>query len=306
MKKFILLAAIVIMCGSDLKACDICGCGVGNSYIGILPDFSKHIFGLRFRYNSLLTHVGVGGSTSYLTTKEYYRTMELWSGWNIGKKFRVMAAIPYSFDERLNQGVKKTKDGLGDISLSGYYQLINSRKTTGSKLLVQSLWVGAGIKLPSGKYNPVDKSNTTESANLFQLGTGSTDFTINAMYDVRLQDAGISASANYKINTTNKHDYSYGNKVSLNAQAYYKFRIFNTFTLAPNAGVMYEQSKKDTDNKFLADLSGGNLLMGTLGAEITFNKVSIGGNFQTPFSQNLANGIIKANNRAMVHVSFLL
>ncbi len=172
--------------------------------------------------------------------------------------------------------------------------------------MVQSLWVGGGIKLPTGKYNPVDKSNTTESANLFQLGTGSTDFTLNAMYDIRLQDAGISASGSYKINTINKHDYSYGNKVSINIQAYYKIRILNIVTVAPNAGVLYEKGQKDTDKRFSVDISGGNLLMGTVGTEVTFSKISIGGNFQTPFSQNLANGIIKANDRAMIHISFLL
>ena len=306
MRKIFILVCFAALTITETKACDICGCGVGNSYIGILPDFNKHIFGFRFRYNSLLTHVGVGGSTSYLTSNEQYRTMEFWGGWNIGKRFRLMASIPYSFDERKNQGLTNTKNGLGDIFVSGYYQLLNSRKTTGNKMLVQSLWVGGGIKAPSGKYNPVDKSNTAESANLFQLGTGSTDFTLNAMYDIRLQDAGISTSASYKINTTNKYNYSYGNKLSLNGQLYYKFRIKDKLTIAPNAGVLYERGAKDVDNKFLVDISGGNLLMGTIGLEATFKNFSIGGNFQTPFSQNLANGIIKANNRAMVHISFLL
>jgi hypothetical protein len=306
MKKIILIALALTFYFTDLKACDICGCGVGDSYIGILPDFSKHILGLRLRYNSILTHVGVGGSTSYLTTKENYRTIELWSGWNIGSRFRLMWAVPYSFNERLNQGVKKSKDGLGDINLAGYYQVLNSRKTVGSKLMVQSLWLGAGVKLPTGKYNPFDKANTNESANLFQLGTASTDFTVNAMYDLRLQDAGISVSGSYKINTVNKHDYRYGNKLSLATQLYYKWRILNTMTVAPNAGIMFEKARRDNDNSFDVDISGGNMLLGTLGTEVTFKKFSVGANFQTPLAQNLAMGIIKAQNRGMVHVSFLL
>jgi len=301
---FILLAALFF---TESKACDICGCGVGNSYIGILPDFGKRIFGLRYRYNTLLTHIGVGGATTYLTTKETYMVAELWGGWNIGKRFRVMAAVPYNFDKRLNQGTTNTKNGLGDISVSGFYELIKSRKTVLSdKLLVQSLWIGGGIKLPTGKYNPIDKSSGTESANLFQLGTGSIDFSVNAMYDIRLQDAGLNLSASYKMNGTNKHEYSYGNKLNASAQAYYKFRIKNKVTIAPNAGVLYETAKKDIDNKFSVDISGGNVLLGTAGIEISFKKISMGGNWQTPFSQKLANGIVKANDRAMVHISFLL
>ena len=307
MKKILAIFCIINACADGLYACDICGCGVGNSYIGILPDFSKKIFGFRYRYNTLLTHIGADGTATYLTSTETYRTMELWGGWNIGQKFRIMSSVPYNLDKRSNQGITNIKSGFGDISVSGFYKLINNRRTVlTNKLLVQSLLIGAGIKLPTGKYKPQDKSNDTQSANLFQLGTGSTDFTINAMYDMRLQDAVVNISASYKINTINKYEYSYGNKGNLSAQAYYKFRIRQKVMIAPNAGILYEKAKKDVDNKFPVDISGGNVLLGTFGIETSFKKFSIGGNWQTPFSQKLANGIVRANNRMMVHVSFLL
>jgi hypothetical protein len=174
------------------------------------------------------------------------------------------------------------------------------------KLMVQTLWIGGGIKLPTGKYTPADKQNTSQNANLFQLGTASYDFSVQAMYDLRIQDAGLNVSGSYKINTANKYDYGYGHKLNTAAQLYYKFRVKNKFTIAPNAGVNYENSKKDIDNKIKVDVSGGNLLLGTLGAETTFKKISFGGNWQMPLSQNLANGFVKANNRVMVHVSFML
>ncbi len=163
-----------------------------------------------------------------------------------------------------------------------------------------------GVKLPTGKYNPSDKSGVNENTNLFQLGTASTDFTFNAMYDIRLPDAGLNLSFSYKINTINKFDYQYGNKLSANTQAYCKFRIKDKITIAPNTGVQYANAQKDTDRKFAVDISGGNLLLGTIGAETSFSKISIGGNWQSPLSQNLGNGFVKARNRMMVHVSFML
>ena len=69
---------------------------------------------------------------------------------------------------------------------------------------------------------------------------------------------------------------------------------------------MYENSKKDIDNKIVVDISGGNLLMGSIGVETAFKKISVGANWQTPLSQNLADGFVKANNRMMVHISFVL
>lgn len=307
MKKWIFFIAVSLSLPLWTAACDICGCGVGNSYIGILPDFNKRIFGLRYRYNSIFSHIGTGGASTYLTTNEKYRTIELWGGWNISENFRLMASVPYSFNEQVNQGITKSKNGLGDVSVSGMYQLINKRKPVAKdRLLVQSLWVGGGVKLPTGKYNPSDKSVSSNNANLFQLGTGSIDFTLTAMYDIRLQDAGVNVSASYKVNTANKQEYRYGNKLNGNLQAYYKFRIQNKVTIAPNTGLLVESGQQDMDNQFSVYVSGGNVLLGTIGVETSFKKFSFGGNWQTPFSQNLAHGIVKANNRMMLHLSFLL
>lgn len=307
MKKYLFIFVTAMAMPFLSVACDICGCGAGNSYIGILPDFRSHIFGLRYRYNAMQTHIGVGGAMTYLTSSETYQTTEVWAGWNMGTRFRLMASVPYGFNERTNQGVVSKKNGLGDISLAAYYRLLNKRQQiAGSKLLVQDLWIGAGIKMATGEYDPKDKSATGNNANLFQLGTGSYDFVLNAMYDIRIQDMGMNIAASYKLNNENKYHYAYGNKYNLNAQAYYKFRIGNNFSIAPNAGLQYEHAGNDTDNGFTVTVSGGTLLLGTAGIETTCKKIAIGANFQTPFSQNLANGIVKANNRYMVHLAIAL
>ena len=303
-KKTTLSIAALLFISIAAPACDICGCGAGNSYIGILPDFYKHIFGVRYRYNALNTHLGAGGTATYLTSNEKYNIAELWGGYTFNDKLRVMVTLPYSFNERVNQGVAKNKNGISDISVAGYYQLVNTKGAAfKNKLLVQSLWVGGGIKLPTGQYNPADKSSANQNTNLFQLGTASVDYSLAAMYDLRLQDAGLNMSASYKINTGNKYNYAYGDKLSLSSQVYYKIKA-GKVRLAPNAGIQYESAKKDIDNKIEVDLSGGNVLLGTLGLETNIGKVAIGTNFQAPLSQNLANGFVKASNRLMAHVAF--
>jgi hypothetical protein len=306
MKKVILIFVFALSFWVSSFACDICGCGVGNNYIGILPDFKQKIIGLRFRYNSMLSHIGVDGVRTYLTTDETYRTLELYGGWNIGKHFRAMATVPYSFNERENRGTTSRKNGMGDISFTVYYQLLNSRKMFRQKLLVQNLFIGAGMKLPTGKYNPADKGNTSESGNLFQLGTASVDYTITAMYDLRVQDIGINVNGSYKINGTNKYEYRYGNKLTATTQLYYKYKMKNNLSLAPNAGILYENGKTDTDNGFRVDISGGKIFCVTAGIEVAYKKAAIGFSWQKPVSQDLAHGIVKANSRTMLHLSFLL
>jgi hypothetical protein len=303
MKKALIL--LFLLPGLYAQACDICGCGAGSNYLGILPDFSTRIVGLRYRYNNVLTHVGPGGSSSYLTTKEQYHTAELWGGWTFGSKVRVMASIPLSYNSKRSQEAEASKAGPGDISLLGFYRLISSKHNLGSSLLVQDFWLGGGIKLPAGKYEPLDNDESGKSANLFQLGTGSFDFMLTGMYDIRLQDAGLNLSASYKMNTANKYDYNYGNKLSGSAQLYYKFRLTQVATLAPNAGMAYERSGKDLDDGYAVFSSGGYILSGTLGAELQYKKLAIGGNWQPPLSQQLAMDVVRARHKMMLHVSLM-
>ncbi|NIG55745.1 transporter [Chitinophaga sp. Cy-1792] len=306
MKKIIVLLTFIFLTSYKLYACDICGCGVGSYYIGILPDFKQKFVGLRYQYKTLTSHLGPGGTHSYLTTAETYQTAELWGGWNIGKRFRVIGFVPVNFNSRENQGATLRRSGPGDIAAVGYYQLFDQQQTVGNKLLVQSLWVGAGIKLPTGKYEPAEHKENEDTPNNFQLGTASTDFTLNAMYDVRLMDFGINANVSYKVNTGNRYDYRYGNKFTANLLAYYKIRATSKVTVAPNAGMLYETAAQDTEaKKYAVDNSGGYTLMGTTGLEVTMGNISLGANWQPVIAQQLANNTLKAGSRAMVHISYL-
>ncbi len=304
MKKFILLL-LVLTTGQLLYACDICGAGAGSAYMGILPDFKKRFIGLRYQHNGVRYHLGPGGEPTYLTTTERFNITELWGAANIGKRFRLAAFIPYNFIERSSQQEKSSTQGLGDITVIGYYQLFNSQKTIKTKTFAQLLWIGGGVKSPTGKYNPEEKNIGQSSLNTFQLGTGSVDFSLHTIYDIRLQNLGINVNAGYKINTANKYDYRYGNKLTLNMLGYYRFALNEKIAISPNSGVLYETASKDWKTKDIEVWeTGGHSLMGTIGAEVNTGKISLGANFQTPLSQTLGENKVKAKNRGMVHISY--
>lgn len=187
-RKYIVLLLFVMGFGSVAKACDICGCGVGSYYLGILPEYNKRFIGLRYQYKTLTTHLGPSGERSPLTADETYQSTELWGGWNIGTRFRVLAFVPYNFNKRESQTGDGDKRGLGDIAVMGYFKLFDNMNTVSDRLLVQSLWIGAGVKAPTGRYEPSERLAVQESPNNFQLGTASTDFTVNAAYDIRYND----------------------------------------------------------------------------------------------------------------------
>ncbi len=301
-KTFLLL--VLVLAAEAASACDICGCGAGGSYIGILPSFHRQVMGLRYRNNSLQSHVGAGGVNTYLTTLEHYHNMELWGGWRIGQKYRLMVSLPFIIGEKTNATTRLQKSGPGDIHVTGLFRLLDKTVSVPhGRILTQTAWIGGGFKLPTGQYRAADKDNTMQSANLFQLGTGSTDFHFAGLYDLRLQRAGLNLSANYKMNTTNKDGYNYGNKLSGSAQLYYNLPAKGKLHFSPNAGLLFESSKKDLDHHLLVDMSGGRLLLAGAGAEAGLGKFSAGFSWQSPVSQNLAGGMVKARSRVMMHIS---
>jgi hypothetical protein len=304
MRKLIIGTLLMLFTVSASKACDICGCGVGSYYLGILPEYNKRFIGLRYQHKMLQTHLGPMGERTPLTADETYQSAELWGGWNIGTRFRILAFVPYNFNERRSQDDAGNKNGLGDIALMGYYKFFDHTGNLGDRLLVQSLWIGAGVKLPTGKYEPSERLAIQESPNNFQLGTESTDFTLNAAYDVRWNDLGLNANVNYKMNTENKYDYRYGNKLTTNVLVYHKFRVAKTFTVAPNIGVLYETAAKDVESKkYDVAVSGGYSLSAVAGLEVSMKGLSFGANYQNVRSQDLAGGRAKAGDRVMVHMS---
>ena len=300
MRKIILLSALGILYLAPSFACEICGGGLGNNYTGLLPNFNKRFVGIRYHFNQLYTQLNVEGNTTPLTNKEKYHTAELWFAWNIGTRWRVMAIVPYSRIEKYNYGTsnESTKNGLGDINLSGYYNVLNKSQT-----FKQSIWLGVGTKLPSGKYNKEEYVDTN-SPNIYQLGTGSIDFTGSVNYDVRFNKIGLNTNISYKLNTKNEDEYQYGNKITLNGSLYYNTSINNAINIRPNAGFQYETQEKDHSMGFKMDETGGHNTNINLGVETTVKNIAIGFSYQAPLSQHISQGRTELINKFLTHITF--
>lgn len=300
MKKITIATLLLLFSTSIAFSCDICGGGSGSYYVGLLPQFNKKLVGVRYQYNQLYTNLDVQGNKTALSNKEQYQTMDIWGAWNIGSKWRVMAVLPYSFIEKYNEGMAQTtkKNGISDITLSGYYNLLQ----TANNSLNHSVWIGAGIKLPSGEYNNPEMANNT--SNIFQLGTGSTDFLTQVIYDLNIESWGLNTTVNYKINTSNKDDYKYGNKLTANLAIYRKLNVGDAARIVPNIGLLYENQQQNTTIGYSVDQTGGNILQGSYGVEASYKKIAIGINLQSPISQNIASHRVDLKNKIMTHISY--
>lgn len=297
MKK-IFIVGILLLSIQQLFACDICGCSSGNYFIGLLPQFRKHFFGTRYSFRSFKSTVA---SDATQFSKDFYQTAELWGGLNVGKKWQVIAFVPYNINKQTSDdGVKKSK-GLGDITLISNYKLVDVRSADKhNNRISQQLWIGGGIKLPTGKFT-ADPNDVIPNANN-QPGTGSIDYLLNAMYTFHLNDWGINSSFNYKINR-GANNFKFGNRFSSSVFVFHSISLAKV-TFNPNMGMLYENLQANKlSNKQIKE-TGGSALLAAGGLETNFKKLAIGFNAQVPLHQNISNGQTITRIKGMVHLTF--
>jgi hypothetical protein len=302
MKKLFLVLLVIIFIFKS-NACEICGCGVNNFYIGILPQFNHKFFGARYHFNSFNTRLH-SDPTQY--SKEFYQTLELWGGWNLGKRVQVLAFVPFNHNyQNSDEGITKMS-GLSDIVTLVNYKILDVNSVNSKdRMFSQQLWIGGGIKFSTGKFAiDADDPDVASAANM-QLGSGSTDFLFNAMYNVRIDKVGINTTATYKLNSTNKDQYKFGNKFLASSFVYYPLAVSKT-VISPNVGVLYEKTYASELHSSKVDLTGGSILQGSAGLEMAFGKIAIGVNAQLPLAQNFAENQTTQKLRGMAHVSFAL
>jgi hypothetical protein len=301
--------AITMLLAYNANACSICGCGGGNLYLGMYPSFDSKFIGLRYNYSDYKTILKNDPSQYSINT---YQSYEIWTGFNLTKKWQLFAFIPYQINKQVSDDGISNNNGVGDITLLSSFQLVNTHKVLNDKkLITHQTWIGGGVKLNTGnfKIDPRDPEVTLADVNA-QMGTGSTDFIINVRDIYTLENWGLTSNINYKINSQNNKGYQFGNKLTLNTLAFYNFNHKNT-VITPNIGLQFENNDGNKLNGQLISLNegidngtyhtGGHILNLLGGIELNVKKVSFGVNIQTPINQEYAASQTNLHWKGMAH-----
>lgn len=167
-----------------------------------------------------------------------------------------------------------------------------------------TLLIGGGVKIPTGKFR-FDENNTLEVANAnFQLGTGSTDFIINAFYTVNSGEWGLATNVSRKFNTTNPQDYRFGNQLYGTVDLYRSFKI-GSVSITPSVGVYAESAEHGKQHGQVLDITGGKLLNGSAGITFFSDHWTLGVNAQKAIAQKSASGHVIAKERVLLQLGFL-
>lgn len=288
---------LLIFSLNKVLACEVCGCGTGNFYLGMIPKFNSKFIGVRYR--SLYFETQLKDDPSQYST-DYYETLEIWSGWNLGKKWQLMTFIPYQINYRVTDDGTKSSRGLGDITVLANYKVWNN----GVSLLSHQLWVGGGIKLPTGHYM-VDFNNPGNNLGdpNGQTGTGSVDVLFNLNHSMTYGNWGLNTTLNYKYNSANPDQFKFGNRFSANMLGYHRFKV-NSFNLAPAFGAVYEHLKSNSYQNTELSVSGGYAIFASAGLEMNYRKIAFGITLQSPVGQNFSEHQTTVKTRALTHLTF--
>jgi len=306
--KKLFLSLLILSVFYTADACPICGCGVGGFYIGLLPTYKSQFLGLRYGYSHYETRLN-DDPTQF--SHDYYRQVELYGGVTLGKHWQVMGFLPYHFNHQITDDGVVDRNGLGDMSLLANYKLWESSKLSKNNTSFhQEFWLGAGIKLPTGKYgvNFSDSTNNELSDLLgdvnSQMGTGSTDFIFNMMYNIHFGMFGVNTTANYKVNTMNNSDFKYGDRLSINSFAYYQTKPIKKIYMAPNVGLLYEYTMPNHLAASKVQQTGGYVASASVGLDLNFTNITVGTNVQLPVAQDYAEGQTVQKVSGLVHVTY--
>ncbi len=261
--------------------CDLCGC-----YLGIDPNYNLSTAGFRYRYRgftgvSNIASVNVDHE-SPAGQKEKYNTYEIWGRYYITPKLQLSASLPLGNN---NIGGERFS-GLGDLNVQLQYHIFNTNLQANTKFR-NRLFLGGGIKFPTGKYN--EKSSDGDIEPHFQAGTGSFDYILLATYLAKMNKVGLSTDVVYKMNTKNSNDYKFGNEFNLDASLFYEI-VTKGVVFLPNAGVYFEQAPEGEMSGVPDPSSGGNVLFGSFGIDLSISKITLKLSYQAPISQKLNGG----------------
>ena len=300
---FILLTFLSTL---ETQACDVCGCGVGNYYLGVTPQIQKNVIGLRYRQQRFDSHLGHTheGEKAFAST-ETFNTAELWARYYIKTRWQLTAFLPYQFNHKKDETGTKRLHGIGDGLLMLQYNLFNSflRVDTVSRTFQHNWFVGGGLKAPFGRYKYVEDANTVANPN-FQLGSGSWDWLVSTSYTIRYKKSGFTTDFSYKSNGKNSNRYRFGDRISVNS-AVFTLLNKNLWSFMPSLGASYEHSAVNYSKGYPVDFTGGNMLMGNLATDVFYKDFTFGALLQMPIRQSLGGGNIQSKSRLMVQAAYV-
>jgi hypothetical protein len=278
--------------------CDACGCSANGGSMGFSSMLNNNFVGIRYFHQSYKSRDGIFNDSPWID--ENFNTAQLWARVPVVNKLEIMALVPYHFHNREKPSGTQDVSGIGDITVMAFYTVFQTKSD--SAQFVHRVQAGAGLKMPTGKYQSDNNGSVNPS---FQVGTGSWDYTLAAEYTLRNNRIGFNGVLNYIFKTENDKSYQFGDQFNYGGTLFYSLAA-GQFTIVPQAGLAGEVYKSNKDYGEEVPLTDGDIFFGKAGVEVGYKDFSLGLNGMLPINQNLTGGRVEANYRWAVNLNYSL
>lgn len=291
-------------------ACDGCSANLSIFNAELQLNSGKHSIGIQHQsrffsatlHESMIDYLKGGNKTDdgHVHTETQVETpyrqiqtnTDIRGTFYVRPKWSIMAIVPitakllYSDDNQYRDGKKlEQHQGLGDVVLMAQYQVLTEGKRLEAKKLKQRLVLGAGVKLPTGKFNAMGYDNKLRPD--LQNGSGSIDFITSANYILRSKKWGVTTMISYKINTANKNGYRFANSLNVDLRGFW-MKEFKRVAIAPSTGLWLEHAgdNRNPDTETTMP-TGGLYLFSTVGFDIYKGNWGVNLLWRQPVAQQI-------------------
>lgn len=285
----------------QVQACDVCGCGGGNAGagMGFMPTNDYHYIGFRSNYRRFYSqeHSIITGTTS---STEYFFLNELIGKYQLSKRWQLLGIVPYSFVSQVKQNSTTSQQGIGDVSVLGFYTPILKKDSSG--LIRHQLNFGFGVKVPTGKY-----AQSVDLMSNIYPGTGAFDIQFAANYILQKKKHGFQFEAANTIRLENSYGFQYGNVTTVGANYFIALRR-NDNLFRPFIGVQGNYFAKDVIDRVIVNESVNFGPIVTVRIGLNFSRLnwfaSLSG--QVPIYQNLGDGAVQQKEAVQFSLNYLI
>jgi hypothetical protein len=285
----------------EVEACDVCGCGMGGQYFGILPQFQRHFVGFRYIQRGFTSqHPALFSYDKPSVSDDQYDRFEIWGRWAVNPKLQIFGFLPYQMSTQVGSATQKV-NGISDPWFMVNYMVINTGDSVEHSWR-HALIVGAGAKLPFGKIHTASGESSTPTQ--LQPGTGSIDLPFHLGYTLRRNQVGVNLETNLRINTKNNQDYQFGHRLN-SAVRFFYWKQWGNVSILPSAGLAYEWARTDKLKDIQVDMTGGDLWAMHVGFDFYYRSFIIQSQWQPALASHLGGGTVTPGSRFQIGTSIL-
>lgn len=298
MAKQITLLLLALWCGVSSFGQSCCNAGGLSSCgsTGLLTGLRNNSTGLRLMQVPFET--AASGEESY---RDNFYVAELSVRYQVSPRIKLGTQQPYRMNHRKQAGDDEVLDGLADTRITGSYAIFDNKMVSHNSLVYWEL--GAGLKLPTGKYDP--SIYYRDLPGNLNLGMGNFGYLVQSNFVFFHNKMGVAHQVGVQFNGKSRDDYHFGDQLTSAITLFREIALGEKNKLTPLVGANTEWfGKNHLPSGNFAEGSGGHgwLLMAGLNAQL--GDLLLGLTTSHPFQQNYAQRAIVAKQRYSLELTY--